>query len=315
MELLWIALGAALLWLSGEAVLRGLVDLGRMARLSDTVIGVCLIGLANALPSYVLFSLAIARGQADLAGGAILLAASCLVTGVLGLCAVLRPVHSARPAALRGAGVVILVALVALGLCVAQAGMQRGFGLLALLLMAFGMVWLARGRGGDQIGLDHAWRAPLGIEKASRTALSLILFFIALGGLGLYFGANLVLGGVKDVLGTSPEAARAPAIGLIAGALALPNAFAAFLQAAGKPGLHLGIIIARIAYSVLGGFALAALLGAPGLTALWPMALALALLALAAGALWTYGAGLSRRDGLLLAAACCGYLLWFGISA
>ena len=315
MELLWIALGAAMLWLSGEAVLRGLVDLGRMARLSDTVIGVWLIGLTTALPSYVLFSLASTRGQADLAGGAILLAASCLVTGVLGLCALVRPVHSERRAALRGAGLLILVALVALGLCLAQTGVQRGLGLLALLLMVFAMVWLVRKRGGDSIDMDHSWRAPSGIEKASRTALSLILFFIALGGVGLYFGAHLVLGGAKEALEASGAAARAPAIGLIAGALVLPHALGALLQAASKPGLHLGQIIARSAYGVLGGFGLAALLGAQGLMALWPMAIALALLTLAAGALWTYGAGLSRRDGLLLLAACCGYLLWFEISS
>lgn len=309
--MVWIAFGAALLWLGGEGVLRGLVDLGRFARLSDAVIGVCLIGLANALPSYVLFSLAIGHGQADLAGGAILLAASCLVTGILGLCAVLRPVRSERRAALRGGGVLVLAALMALGLCLVQGGMQRGLGLLAILLMALGMAWLARGR--DPIGSDLSWRAPLGIEKASRTALSLIIFFISLGGLGLYFGANLVLSGVKDAMGTSSGTERASAIGLFALALALPHAIAVLLQAMSKRGLHLGQIIARVAYSVLGGFALAALLGAPGLMALWPMALALTILAFAAGVLWTYGAGLSRRDGLLLLAACCGYLLWFGI--
>lgn len=315
MEAAWIALASALLWLGAVGLLRGVVDLGRAARLSDTAIGLGLVGFAQASPAFAVMSMAALSGKAALAAGALLTAAIAQLSVVLGVCALVRPVQAERRAALRGALTLGIVALYAMWLCFSEARTMRGFGFVGAVLIAAALLWALRLRRDGGTGHDHAWRAPILIEKANRTAFSLIAIYLLIGSASLYAGARLALAIVGEIAGQGSPSARALAIGLLAFALSVPGAGAMLGQALSKRGLALGQSIALPAYGILGGFCLLAVLGPASLTAMAPLALALGVMILIAGGVWTYGAGLSRRDGLLLIVCFLGFAVWLGARA
>lgn len=315
MEAAWIALASTLFWLGAEGMLRGVVDLGRAARLSDTAIGLGLVGFAQSGPAFAVMAVAALSGKAELAAGGVLTAAIAQLTGVLGLCAVFRPLQTERRAALRGAITMGIAALYVVWLCFANARAMRGFGFVGLVLIAAALLWNLRLRRADNGEADHTWRAPILIEKASRTAFSLIGVFILLGGAALYAGARIALAAVGELAAMGTPTAHGLAIGLLALALSVPGAAAMASQALNKRGLHLGQVIARPTYSVMGGFCLLALLGPTALETLAPFAFALLVTIGIAGGVWTYGAGLSRRDGLLLIVCFLGFAVWFGARA
>ncbi len=314
-EALWIALAGGLFWLGALSVQRAVVDLGRAARFSDTAIGLSLVGFAEAAPACVLLGLGAFTGKADLAAQAVLGAAIMQISGVLGLCALLRPVQSERRAALRGAVALGVAALYALSLCIIDTRQIRGFGFAGAVLIAAALIWTLRLRRAADMNIEQAWRAPSGIEKASQTAFSLIILFILLGGAALYAGGRLALGSAGELAALGTPSARLLAITLLALTLAAPGGVAMIMGALSKPGLHLGQAIARPTYSVLSGFCLMAVIAAPSLMASAPVALALCILVVLAGGLWTYGAGLSRRDGLLLVVGFLGFVFWFSARA
>lgn len=310
MEVLLIGMGAVLLWLGGEGLLRAAVDLGRMAKLSDRAIGLCLVGFAGSAPAFALLVIAALHGKAGLAAGAVLASAILQLSGILGICAILRPVHSERRAALRAAAAFGVAALFALALCLADGSQLRGLGFVGLVLILAGLVWTLRLRGPHRGSEEQPWRAPTGIERASRTPIGLVVTFLLLGGGALYLGARLSIGAAGVIAASVGEMNEALAMGLLALSLAMPSAVAMVARALSKRGLDLGQAVAQPTYSILGGFSLVAIVGAQPLLALAPHAFALAVLAGGAGALWTYSAGLSRRDGMMLVLGGLGYGFW-----
>ena len=114
--ILMVLAGFVLLLAGGEAMVRGAVALGKWLDLSPLVVGIIIIGFATSLPEMVVSVQAVLQGVPGIATGNILGSNIANILLVLGLTALIRPMHHQPRAFRRDAAPLILSALAFLGL-------------------------------------------------------------------------------------------------------------------------------------------------------------------------------------------------------
>lgn len=87
----YIAAGVAMLYLGGEWAVNGAIGIAKLLQLSDTVIGLTVIGIGTSLPEFATTYLAAKRGHADLAIGNAIGSNIFNIFWVLGMSATVRP--------------------------------------------------------------------------------------------------------------------------------------------------------------------------------------------------------------------------------
>ena len=97
---LWLAAafvigGAAALVLGGKFIVDGAVGLGRMAHLSEAVIGLTIVAVGTSLPELATSLVAAARGEQDLAVGNVVGSNLFNMLGIMGIAPMIRPVSAA----------------------------------------------------------------------------------------------------------------------------------------------------------------------------------------------------------------------------
>ena len=97
---LWLAAafvigGAAALVLGGKFIVDGAVGLGRMAHLSEAVIGLTIVAVGTSLPELATSLVAAARGEQDIAVGNVVGSNLCNMLGIMGIAPMIRPVSAA----------------------------------------------------------------------------------------------------------------------------------------------------------------------------------------------------------------------------
>lgn len=97
---LWLAAafvigGAAALVLGGKFIVDGAVGLGRMAHLSEAVIGLTIVAVGTSLPELATSLVAAARGEQDIAVGNVVGSNLFNMLGIMGIAPMIRPVSAA----------------------------------------------------------------------------------------------------------------------------------------------------------------------------------------------------------------------------
>ena len=97
---LWLAAafvigGAAALVLGGIFIVDGAVGLGRMAHLSEAVIGLTIVAVGTSLPELATSLVAAARGEQDIAVGNVVGSNLFNMLGIMGIAPMIRPVSAA----------------------------------------------------------------------------------------------------------------------------------------------------------------------------------------------------------------------------
>ena len=97
---LWLAAafvigGAAALVLGGKFIVDGAVGLGRMAHLSEAVIGLTIVAVGTSLPELATSLVAAARGEQDIAVGNVVGSNLFNILGIMGIAPMIRPVSAA----------------------------------------------------------------------------------------------------------------------------------------------------------------------------------------------------------------------------
>ena len=97
---LWLAAafvigGAAALVLGGKFIVDGAVGLGRMAHLSEAVIGLTIVAVGTSLPELATSRVAAARGEQDIAVGNVVGSNLFNMLGIMGIAPMIRPVSAA----------------------------------------------------------------------------------------------------------------------------------------------------------------------------------------------------------------------------
>ena len=223
---LMVAAGLALLLAGGEAMVRGAVALGRWLHLSPLVVGIIIIGFATSLPEMVVSVQAVRIGVAEIATGNILGSNIANILLVLGLTALVKPMHHQSRAVSRDAAPLVISAIAFLALGAAGViGRMEGlllFGALVLLMLhefrrARRETKLAREieeELEEEMQVHPLLRNPLLAALATLVGLGLLvyggdLFVKGASGIAEHFGVSHGLIGLTLVaLGTSsPELA------------------------------------------------------------------------------------------------------------
>ncbi len=200
MTIVNIIAGLVLLLFGGEAMVRGAVSLGRWLGLSTLVVGILIVGVATSMPEMVVSVEAVLFHHPEIAVGNILGSNTANILLVLGLTALVRPMHH-QPRALFPDGLLLMATALVFFLLGLYGHINRFFGLLMLAGLAAYMTWeFVRTR--RETRLLAALEEDIA-EEASVPAwmehplIALVAVFIGLG--LLVYGGDLFLRGASQV--------------------------------------------------------------------------------------------------------------------
>ncbi len=189
MDYLSIMAGLVGLFLGGEALVRGSVSIAHKMSISPFVIGLTVVGFGTSTPELLVSVQAALKGVPDIAIGNIVGSNIANVLLIVGVTALVWPIHVAGSALRRDTTIMILSALAlvplfAMGEIGRVAGLTLVAGLIAYLVWTF---------------LKPRQEASDDEAEAAATPIVNALLWVALGLVGLLFGARFLVDGAVSV--------------------------------------------------------------------------------------------------------------------
>jgi cation:H+ antiporter len=177
------------LFLGGEALVRGSVSIAHRMSISPFVIGLTVVGFGTSTPELLVSVQAALKGVPDIAIGNIVGSNIANVLLIVGLTALVWPIHVAGSALRRDTTIMILSALAlvplfAMGEIGRVAGLTLVAGLIAYLVWTF---------------LKPRQEASDDEAEAAATPIMNALLWVTLGLVGLLFGARFLVDGAVSV--------------------------------------------------------------------------------------------------------------------
>ena len=189
MDYLSIMAGLVGLFLGGEALVRGSVSIAHKMSISPFVIGLTVVGFGTSTPELLVSVQAALKGVPDIAIGNIVGSNIANVLLIVGVTALVWPIHVAGSALRRDTTIMILSALAlvplfAMGEIGRVAGLTLVAGLIAYLVWTF---------------LKPRQEASDDEAEAAATPIVHALLWVALGLVALLFGARFLVDGAVSV--------------------------------------------------------------------------------------------------------------------
>jgi len=312
--ILSLSLGLVLLFAGGETLVRGSVALAARLGVSPLLIGVTLVGFGTSTPELVTSIAAALRDSPGIAVGNVVGSNTANILLILGVAALIAPIHCEPRAFYRDAAAVMASALACLGAAAAGAiGVATGAGFLAALGAYLGYIYLRERRRHDAAATMHAREASLAEPLPRGVWLSLTF---AVGGIGLtIFGARLLVAGAIDLAAALGVPDTVVGLTIVAVGTSLPELTASVIASLRRQGdIALGNVLGSNIYNILGILGVTAIVRPLTMPAeilrfdIWVMLAATLLLILFA----VTGRRLSRGEG---AAFLVGYALYVAVLA
>jgi len=243
MTILMILGGLVLLFLGGEALVRGAVGIAKLLKLSTMVTGVVIVGAATSMPELVASVQAALQGSPGLAWGNIVgsnIANALLILGATALLVPFALGGTGKRDAVMGLAAVLALAVIA---WFEWASLAIGLALLAALV-AYIFWRVAHPRKAD-LEADPAQ------DEAPARPLPAIAFF-AVGVAMLVLGGNWLVTGATDLARTLGVSETAIGLTIVAIGTSLPELAASLVAALrGQPGLALGNVVGSNVFNLL----------------------------------------------------------------
>lgn len=299
--------GLILLFLGGEAVVRGAVGLARRFDVSKLFTGVVIVGFGTSSPELVVCIEAAWRQHYDITVGNIVGSNIANIMLILGLVALIQPVMS-RESILRRDGLVMLLASVLL-VGLAYAGeVSRLVAILMLACLAGFILYCLKGeRNGvsDSVAEAESKGVPMNLWIA--------IVAVVLGTAGLVGGAVMLVDGATSIARRAGVSEAVIGVTLVAVGTSLPELAAAIVAAVRRHAdIALGNVLGSNVFNILGILGVTALIEPVAISSsflrldLWVMLGVSVLLLL----FLRTGYRLSRPEsGVLLS----GYVLYVGV--
>jgi len=232
MSLFFILLGLVLLVVGGEYLVRASVGLSLKLKLSRIVIGMTVVSFATSLPELLVSINAALDGSPELALGNVVGSNIANLALVLGATAVLTPIFIKRvsyryniPAMLLLSGLLYFFLKNDLIL-----SFTEGL-ILFLLLIIFIYVLLKRATQTGDVNLDELDEIDENIAVANSFK---ILFWLVIGGVALWAGANFLVDGAKELARLVGVSERVIAVSVVAIGTSIPELAASIISALKK---------------------------------------------------------------------------------
>ena len=249
---LWLELagGLALLFVAGEAFVRGAVGLAKGAGMSELLIGLTVVALGTSAPEFFVSLEAVLRGRAQIAIANVTGSNVINLTLVLGLAAIVAPLAYSRGRFALDAAVVVASAAV-LTLLGLFGSISRAMGLAMICLLA-GYVVTAYLRDRRRRTADRDWHSEECEEFAPFPPL-VPAVGLAVGGLaGLILGGHLVVGGAEGIATALGASETVVGLTVVAAGSSLPELATSLVAAIrGHTDVAIGNILGSCIFNVL----------------------------------------------------------------
>lgn len=191
-QLLFAALGLALLGLGGDLLVRGAVNIAAVMGVSPLFTGLVLVGFGTSMPELATSIDAALRGSPGIAAGNVIGSNIANILLILGVTALLRPIP-AEPRSFRRDAPVLAVATLAACAAVLWGGIGRlpGLAFLTMLSAYLGWTYRLERRREDEPARLHADEGAL-LQAPGRTLRSALILTVA-GLVGILVGADLLV--------------------------------------------------------------------------------------------------------------------------
>jgi len=296
-----IAIGLALLFAGGEALVRGGVGLSRFFGFSPLLIGLVVISAGTSAPELLIAVQAVTQGNPALAAGNIVGSNIANILLILGIGAMIRPMESAPKVVFRDGGTMLIASIVFVlmawnGMVTSRDGWFLVTGLLIFMALLFFFDW-RRPATHSVLETRAAQRANGLIHPGTS------LFFLLIGGVLLYFGAQTVVNGSVAVARQFDVPQSLIGLTLVAVGTSLPELATTIVAAFRRQtALAIGNLVGSNIFNILGVLGITALVhpvAIPAELAHQDMLVMLGVAALLPPLLYTSWR-LSRSEGLLL---------------
>lgn len=248
MDYLYVFLGLVLLVVGGEFLVRSSIALSFKLRLSKMVIGLTVVSFATSAPELLVSLQAALDGFSDISLGNVIGSNIANIGLVLGITAIISPLAIDRDFYKLNWPVMMFLSL---GLYfVLRTGMiiTRIEGVALLLILGI-YLWLLikRARNASKTepqddGIDE------GLSKSSNFK---IVFWLLIGGVGLYFGSELLVNGAVNIATDFGISERVIAITMIAVGTSIPELAASVIAALKKEkAISLGNLIGSNIFNI-----------------------------------------------------------------
>lgn len=265
--------GLVLLFMGGEALVRGSVGVARRLGVSELVIGLTLVGFGTSVPELVTSLQAVSEDAVGMSVGNVAGSNVANILLVLGVAALIRPIMTNPRALARDFSVMIGATLIFVALVYYDIfSREVGFGLVALLLLYIGASFVLDTGDENEAGAMHAEEGEL-IETPDPLPIA---FLLAIGGItGVVIGARFLVDGGINIAASFGVSETLIGLTIVAFGTSLPELATAAVSAfRGKSDVALGTVIGSNIFNILGIIGVTAIVhpftlgdGGPGLAA------------------------------------------------
>ncbi len=308
LHLLLTAVGIALLYLGGEALVTGSSALARKLGMAPLVVGLTVVAFGTSAPELAATLTASSQGVPEVAFGNVVGSNICNIGLILGLAALVYPVAARGRFLWREMPILVAVSLLMVWF-VSDGSIDRFEGVVLLVLLG-GYLWLMLRKDEESARVAAEFAEEFGeVEGSVWASVARVVVGIAL----LVLGAKLLVVGAISIARAAGVSDRVIGLTLVAVGTSLPELASSLVAAARKEGdILLGNIVGSNIFNIL------AILGVAGVvrpltvsldgawTDMWVM-LAFSIL------LWPFlvtGRRLDRWEGAILLAGFVAYFTW-----
>lgn len=310
-EWLSLALGLIALYFGAEALVKGGAGLALRLGLTPLVIGLTVIAFGTSSPEMVVSVQATLGGNGAISIGNVVGSNICNIALILGLCALISPLHADRQVIRREVPIMIGVTFLAL-LFLADGHVARWEGALLLLaLLAYTTITVRQARAATAAAEAEAdFADELGQGKPLALGLSIVA---VLGGLAiLVVGSHLFVSGAVSLAASWGMSQLAIGLTIVALGTSLPELATSVIAALKRQSdVAIGNIVGSNIFNVLGILGVAALvqpIHAPDLA--WLDLGIMVLVSVALLPIVRSGGRISRLEGAALLVVYIGYTAW-----
>jgi len=248
MSILYIFLGLLLLVIGGEFLVRASVGLSFKLRLSKMVIGLTVVSFATSAPELLVSIEAALNGVPDIALGNVIGSNIANIGLVLGITAVISPLIIDKDFYKFNWPVMMLLSFGLFFILKSGEEISRTEGI-ALIAMLCIYLWFLIRRARKKRGTEMV---NGGVDEAlSSTSYFKIIFWLAIGGVALWGGSKLLVGGAVDLAVFMGVSERVIAVTMIAVGTSVPELAASVIAALKKEkAISLGNLIGSNIFNI-----------------------------------------------------------------
>lgn len=310
MEILWLAVGLALLCGGAELLVRGTVGIATACGVSPLVIGLTLVAAATSSPELVVSIQAALDNRGEVSVGNVVGSNICNIALILGASALVRPIKVERQLLRFDGPVLLVVSVVFAAIGMLLGGIGRIVGMLFLAALVVYMLRIVAISRREKKMAEATSDIPV---VRGGVAVAIVLSLAGFGGLVL--GGKLLVDAAVEIGKFCGLSEAVIGLTIVAVGTSMPE-FAASLVAAwrGQSDIAIGNVIGSNLFNILGIMGTAPLLRpvvCPAISPVdWAVMVVLTLILLP---LMRSGGVISRTEGGLLLASYAGYtayLIW-----